>query len=273
MFGYVIADFSLLSEAEQTRYRAFYCGLCRSLRAKYGLAAEASLTYELTFLAMLLSSLYEPEESQGQTFCLLHPTRRRPTVQTAYTDYAAAMNVILACEKCRDDWHDDRNLLKYAEATFLRRAAGEASDAYPRQADVISSHLSALAAMEKQKLHTPDAAAAAFGAITAELFVFDPSDRWADLLRRLGDRLGRAIYLMDAVLDYPADLRHGCWNPFEGHFPENAEEILSMLLSECTDALDRLPLVQDEAILKNILYAGIWIPYRKKTQKRSDTHV
>lgn len=271
MFGYVIADFSLLSEAEQTRYRAFYCGLCRSLRKKYGLAAEASLTYELTFLSMLLSSLYEPEEAQGQTFCLLHPTKRRPTVQTRYTDYAAAMNVILACEKCRDDWHDDRNLLKCTEAALLRRAAGEAAAAYPRQAGVISAQLSSLAEMEKQHLRTPDEAAAAFGAITAELFVHDPSDRWADLLRRLGDRLGRAIYLMDAVLDYPADLRRGRWNPLEGHFPDNAEEILSILLGECTDALDRLPLVQDNAILKNILYAGIWIPYRRKTQKRSDT--
>ena len=31
MFGYVIADLARLDEAQRTRYKSVYCGLCRAL--------------------------------------------------------------------------------------------------------------------------------------------------------------------------------------------------------------------------------------------------
>ena len=65
MFGYLVADPALLSEEESARYRACYCGLCRSIRERYGEAAGLSLTYDMTFLVLLLDSLYEPETAAG----------------------------------------------------------------------------------------------------------------------------------------------------------------------------------------------------------------
>ncbi len=60
MFGYVQANLSDLSEEERARYRAAYCGLCRTLGQRHGTLSRLSLTYDLTFLMLLLSSLYEP---------------------------------------------------------------------------------------------------------------------------------------------------------------------------------------------------------------------
>ena len=62
MFGYVIADLGRLTEAQRLRYHSVYCGLCRALYADYGAAGALALTYDMTFLALLLAALYEPEE-------------------------------------------------------------------------------------------------------------------------------------------------------------------------------------------------------------------
>ena len=69
MFGYIQADRTRLDEEQAARYRAVYCGLCRTLRREYGAISRLALTYDMTFLAMLLASLYEPDEQSGQESC------------------------------------------------------------------------------------------------------------------------------------------------------------------------------------------------------------
>ena len=38
-------------------YRSFYCGLCRELREKYGISGQITLSYDMTFVIMLLTVL------------------------------------------------------------------------------------------------------------------------------------------------------------------------------------------------------------------------
>ena len=65
MFGYLTARTDLLDDERAARYKACYCGLCRSLRRRSGLSAGLTLNYDMSFLVLLLSSLYEPEERSG----------------------------------------------------------------------------------------------------------------------------------------------------------------------------------------------------------------
>ena len=102
MFGYIQADRTRLDEEQAARYRAVYCGLCRTLRREYGAISRLALTYDMTFLAMLLASLYEPDEQSGQERCAPHPLRPHEYAQTEFSSYAAAMNVLLAREACLD---------------------------------------------------------------------------------------------------------------------------------------------------------------------------
>ena len=69
MFGYVVVNQEALDAPSLRRYRAFYCGLCRTLGGRYGMAARMALTYDMTFLILLLGSLYEPEEGAGDCRC------------------------------------------------------------------------------------------------------------------------------------------------------------------------------------------------------------
>lgn len=266
MFGYLQADRARLDEAQASRYRAVYCGLCRSLRQTYGAAARLALTYDMTFLRMLLSSLYEPDERHGRERCVMHPLCPHEYAQTDFSDYAAAMNVLLARESCLDGWHDDRSAPKYLAAQALSPAAKRAAAAYPAQADAIRSGLSQLAAVEARGACEPDAAANAFGAILAALFS-PQHDRWQPVLAEFGMALGRFIYLLDAVCDYDADRRRGRYNPLPdglmtGPRPMHAE--LTLLVGDAASAFERLPLVQDAALLRNILYFGVWGPYDRR---------
>ena len=91
---------------------------------------------------------------------------------------------------------------------------------------------------------------------------------WAPTLRKMGDALGRFIYLADAAVDYRRDKKKKQYNPFLAMGMEedwNAwEQYLVLAMSRCTDAYERLPLVQDKDILDNILYSGVWTQYRRR---------
>lgn len=278
MFGYVVADPTTLDEAQLQRYRGCYCGLCRSIGSNYGFLQRLALNYDMTFLVLLLSSLYEPEETEGCGRCVVHPIRPGSYRRSTVTDYAAAMNMALAYHNCIDDWHDDRSILSLAEAKVFRKSAEQAAAQYPRQWQAILRCMQQLSQLEQDNVQSPDEGANAFGDLMGELFVLT-EDRWAPLLRQLGQSLGRFIYLMDAVLDLPADRKHNNYNPLqqlaEGKQKEDFRQILALHLGECTEAFERLPLVQDTALLRNILYSGVWTKYDRKDRVsgRRQNHV
>jgi hypothetical protein len=221
------------------------------------------LRYDMVFLILLLASLYEPEETEWESRCVAHPIKKHLAAVSKITDYAAAMNVALAYYKCMDDWQDDKNIVRRGEASLLHGAMEKVQKDFPHKSQLIAQQLRELTELEKSGNLDPDAGAACFGKLTAELFLYDPSDRWNDALQALGDCLGRYIYLSDALIDLKKDRARGRYNPLEGHVePENPEAFLPVLqglMADCVLAFDRLPLVQDVDILKNILYSGVWI--------------
>lgn len=278
MFGTVMADFSHMEEERQQRYKACYCGLCRTLQKEYGLIPRLTLNYDMTFLILLLSSLYEPEENSEKKRCPVHPAKSRDSWTTSYTSYAAAMNVALAYYKAMDDWQDERNLLRRIFAGLLAPKLKQIQNKYPRQCSAMKEGLARLSQLEKQNILDPDAAAAAFGRITGECFVPNPEDFWANSLRQLGDNLGRFIYLSDALLDLDEDRKHRRYNPLLSLVSQGEEDsllpALNLTIGDCASQLERLPLVQDLDILRNIIYSGVWIPYTAHQEKKGrDTRV
>ena len=123
MFGYVVVNKPELKFREFDVYRAYYCGLCHSLSKRHGLSGQLTLSYDMTFLVILLSSLYEPEHNVTSKRCVVHPLRRQNIISSEFTDYVADMNVILSYFKCLDDWHDDRSVLKLAYSKLLKKGS------------------------------------------------------------------------------------------------------------------------------------------------------
>ena len=273
MFGYVQANIRTLDEAQLRRYRGAYCGLCRSLKARYGQLSRMTLTYDLTFLVLLLSSMYEPEERSGSGRCLPHPVHRRDWWANRFTDYAADMNVALAYFNCADDWQDEKKPLALAGTKLLEPCYRAAAARWPRQCAAIETCMAELQAIETAADPAPDAAADCFGRLMGELFTPEPDPVWAPCFRAFGAALGRFIYMMDAWVDYERDRKRGSYNPLlalhgDGLTQEETLALLKMHIGECTAEFERLPLVQDVDILRSVLYSGVWTRYQMKQEKR-----
>ena len=267
MFGFVMANGSELDKAQRKRYGSVYCGICRSIRDAASNMARLGLSYDMAFLALLLMSLYEPEETGGPNACCLHPIAKRPWVDNPYVRYAADMNVLLGYHNCRDDYEDEGKGTAKRMAAVFAKALPALQEKYPRQNRAVEQCLEKLHALEQENCSNPDAPANCFGDLMAELLVYE-EDMWAPTLRNMGKALGRFIYLADAAVDYRRDLRKKQYNPLlaagTGENWELWEKYLVLEMGKCTDYYERLPLVQDKKLLDNILYSGIWITYRRR---------
>ncbi len=265
MFGFVTASMDELTKEEKRRYNAVYCGICRRIHDRGGQLSRMVLSYDMAFLALLLMSLYEPEESSGENPCLAHPLRKSPWTDCDAIGYAADMNLALAYYKALDDRADEGKLSSLAMSGVLKKSLASIEAAWPRQCAAMKACIGELSALEGAGCGNPDACAACFGKLMAELMVLR-EDLWAEELRGLGAALGRFVYLCDAAVDFRQDRKKQQYNPFLAMGMEEDyarwEQYLVLTMGRCTQYYERLPLVQDKSILDNILYAGVWSRFR-----------
>ena len=259
MFGYINANTSSLSPEEETRYKEAYCGLCHALGTRMGQHTRMALSHDLTFLSLLLMSLYEPQEQKQTTACIMHPLTKNSWSQNEYLDYAADMTVALAYFKLLDNWNDDRSRVSRLASATLKRRWLEVSERWPRQAQAIEAGMQAITRIEQDDHDSPDAAANAFGLIMGEIFVYQ-NDFWENPLRMMGRQLGRFVYLMDAAVDLEEDRKKGSYNPLlHAEFTtEEIHQILTVYMGYVTEVFEKLPLVEDVNLLRNVLYSGVW---------------
>ena len=262
MFGYITIHKDELKIKEYNRYRAFYCGVCHSLGHNYGLRGKVTLTYDMTFVGLLLATLYEDDTPAVKERCIVHPTARHEAIFNEYTDYAAAINVMLAYYKFRDDWEDEKKILPGTFSHVLKRAYKKAAGRYPRQAKAIEEYIRCQHEVEARKEFTIDDAAGPTAHMLAEVLDYR-QDCWSDRMRRFGFFLGKFIYLMDAYDDVEKDCRKGNFNPLKEKyntkdFDKWVKDMLTIYAAEAAKNFEALPIIEDGEIIRNILYAGMW---------------
>ncbi len=206
MFGYISINQAEMKFKDYDIYHSYYCGLCRVLKKNYGRCGQMTLSYDMTFLIILLTGLYEPDTKTETAACAAHPLKKHTVRTNELTDYAAAVNLILSYYKCKDDWEDEHKKKSYAAAKLLAPKIAAVKERYPEKIQAVSSNLKKLSALEKQNGLNADMMAGIFGDILAELFVFR-QDEWEDSLRKIGFFLGKFIFLMDAYEDVEKDIK------------------------------------------------------------------
>ncbi len=274
MFGYVVMNKPEIRFKDFDLYRSFYCGLCRELREKYGISGQISLTYDMTFVVMLLSALYELPTQKGTTRCIVHPVQKQQVRRNAATEYGADMNVLLTYYKCRDDWEDEKKLTALGYSRVLESKNKRLSYRYPKKSAKIRSLLHELSVMEKAGEMDIDKMSGCFGRIMEEIFAWK-SDIWESTLRRMGFYLGKFIYLLDAYDDVEKDVKNGNYNPFSEkykikEFDEQVQQLLIMMMAQTCREFEKLPIVQYTDILRNILYSGVWCRFEAIRKQRKE---
>lgn len=267
MFGYICINKPELKVKEYQRYHAFYCGLCRTLLKKYGRLGQMTLSYDVTFLILLLSGLYEEDANHSKHGCLVHPAKKHDMLMNEITEYAADMNIALTYHKFIDNWNDERKLSGLAGSKAFLKKYRRIEKKYPRQCSKIEQSLKELNECEKRNETNLDIVSRCFGELMAEVFVYR-QDQWEKNLRNMGFYLGKFIYLMDAYDDLEKDKKNNSYNPLihscnGENFEEEIRNILNMMMSQCSIEFEKLPIIQDVELLRNILYAGVWSKYDK----------
>lgn len=273
MFGYIMINKAEMKFREFDVYHSFYCGICRELKRKYGVSGQLALSYDMTFLAILLTGLYEPETVVGSCKCVAHPFERHETRNNRYTEYAADMNALFACYKCRDDWKDEKKFWKLVYGRILEGKTGKLREYYSEKLEKINLLMQRFSEAEQAEETDIDTMAGLFGRVMAEV-VTPKEDEWAESLRAFGFFLGKFIYLCDAYEDVEKDRKKGTFNPLKAKFerPDFEEEcktILMMMMSECCREFEKLPILENVEILRNILYSGVWGRYEAVHEKRA----
>jgi hypothetical protein len=266
MFGYIAANLDALTKEEKSRYAKFYCGLCHQLGTQYGGVGSATLSYDMTFLSLLLSSLYDPDENCGGRHCVRHPVRMQPYVVTPATAYAAQMNILLTYYKCLDDWNDDHNPIAKKRSEQLKKHLPGIVEANPHRCAAIAACLQRLGEMEKSGELNPDLPANCFGELMGTLFVWR-QDGYSPTLWKMGASLGRFVYLLDAVNDLKADVKNQRYNPLVAQLDTDFTPMLTLMMAECTAEFEKLPILRDLHILQNHLYSGVWQKYHSRNKK------
>jgi hypothetical protein len=260
MFGYITINKMELKFKEYYSYKGYYCGLCKCLKEKYGNKSRITLNYDMTFLILLLSSLYEPENSIYHERCMVHPLKKQLIIQNSITEYAAALNVILSYYNLMDNWEDDHDIKSLAAAKLLQRDFKKSAAELHEKSQIIKHRLNNISKLEKENTDDIDAVSNEFGHIMEEMFLYK-KDHWEESLRKIGFYLGKYIYFIDAYEDMKKDEENNSYNPFNNLDIENkkdyAKNLLILNLSLLSDEIEKLPLIQDKGIIDNIIYSGI----------------
>ncbi|HKM00343.1 MAG TPA: DUF5685 family protein [Mobilitalea sp.] len=272
MFGYVNIYKPELKMKDFYKYKAYYCGLCKTLKNRYGRIGQITLSYDMTFLIILLTSLYESDTVKNQNRCVIHPVKKHDALSNEITEYVADMNIALTYFHLLDDWQDDKSLVGYTGAGVLKKSYKKINKQYPRQCNAIKINLEHLKECETNKEMDIDIVSRCFGELMAELFAYR-QDRWEESIRKLGFYLGKFIYILDAYDDIEKDIKKGSYNPFlvlfhNETFETDCYNMLIMMMAEGTREFEKLPCLIDIDILHNILYEGVWTKYNKISMDR-----
>ncbi len=289
MFGYVTCDKAELKMKDWERYNAYYCGVCKSIGARYGQIPRMALTFDAAFIALLLAGLTEPEDySLSKERCLAHPVKEKLVVREMAVDYAADVMLLLAYYKMEDDRQDEHSVKAAAAARCLRGAKRQIEQVRPDLGGVLAAQLARQTALESQQCASCDEAADPTGRIMEAILTggqnaVRTAGREASgsralqaeqrVLAQFGYQMGRWIYLVDAADDLAEDIASGGYNPFKERFlydssaetkedfskrvHDDAERILLSCLADMAGSLDLLEIRRHTDIIKNIVQFGL----------------
>lgn len=277
MFGYVTVNKPELRIREYEVYHSYYCGLCHTLKERFGRMGQFTLTYDMTFLVILLSSLYEPGTHSTSQRCIAHPSKKHTMRFNDVSCYGADMNIALSFHKCLDDWKDDKSIRAIGGMNVLYHSYCRVHRAYPEKCTAIEKYLHELSYYEKHNIQNLDKTAGAFGKIMAVLFDYR-NDIWTPYLKRFAFYLGKFIYIMDAFMDIEEDVKHNHYTPLrhmystmpKEDFDRTCRSMMELMIADSCQEFEKLPLEDNLELMRNILYAGVWTKYDRARCKKTN---
>ena len=278
MFGYVRINKMDLTFREYENYKGYYCGLCRYLKKNHGEISRLGLNYDITFLIILLTSLYKPNTKIIEETCIVSPFKKKKKIINEITEYAASMNIILCHHKLEDNLLDDKGIKDILAYNIYKGRLKLAYEKYSEKSEIIKEQMKLLNKLEKEESSNIDMVSNTFGEIMGEIFSYK-EDQYKDDLRRIGFNIGKYIYILDAYEDLEEDYKKGRYNPFSEHINKRedlkirVDKLISISLGLLASSIDKLNLQINRGIIENIVYSGVYLRYKNILNKGSESNV
>lgn len=284
MFGYVTPCIMELKVKDYEKFKAYYCGLCKSIKNNIGNVPRFALNYDMTFFAILIDSLNDEEPVYKKENCILHPFKKRLVLKDNKSlKYAAFCNTALMSYKLLDNIYDDKSLKSRFYYMILKNYLKSFPPSVKEKLSCIKSKLSELYKLETSStVNSIDELSEPFAELTALLISNFDTVQSKNELYALGYNLGKWIYIIDAWDDLESDMKKNKFNAICTVYNKNnlSFEKLQNLLSkridfiltncgrQCLKSLNDLPLKKNEELLNNILQLGM-VEKMDKIFKRS----
>lgn len=278
MFGYVLPLRAELRVREWESYRAYYCGLCKTLKREYGFLSRFALNYDLVVLALTADSLAGERGRACPERCIANPVTRRPVCQPTDGLLLAADGLVLTVYyKLADDAADEHGLKRFAaKAAMLwtRKWRKKAAARRPDLDEALARETRNQSALEARGSAVTDEAAEPTAQMTRALFRAAASDANRPAAERFGYYLGKILYLLDAAEDYRKDEKDGAYNVLlraglpRDQAVEHVRLVCRMCAGEASEWYQKLEFKAHKGILDNILYLGIPASIDRAGEKR-----
>ena len=274
MFGYIRISKPELKVKEYEMYKAVYCSLCKTLGKEYGFFTRFTLSYDFTFLALLQLSLADEFCGTEKKRCACNPFKSCNYCKDSDLRLSAAAAMIMLYYKLSDDQADEKGFKKFCSKLlmmFFSKSHKKAARNFPFIETIVKEYIDSQRKTENTPNVSLDQAAEPTTNALAKVFACccdtEPNKR---VLYRLGQMLGRYIYLMDCACDCEDDAKKGAFNPL-GKITkkEAAKRIVPqvyILIDEAKKAFELLPFKRFKDIIGNIIYVGIEDTVKKELE-------
>lgn len=272
MLGYVKTYKPELKIKDYEAYRGLYCSLCRTLGRQYGVMSRLLLSYDVTFLLVVLLSVKNALPTFKKGRCPFNLAKRCNYCVdcSSFLSFAAAVTVLMFYYKVKDNIADSgffkrllmRMILPYA--SHLRK---KALKKYKRLDSIISGGMNRQGYTEANATDNTDRAAHESADTLGKIFCYDDADNIE--LYRFGYSIGRWVYLLDAADDIEKDLKNKSYNVFVNRYQihssadfdedikKEVEATLNMSRAQALEALSNLGQEIFTPVIENILTDGM----------------
>ena len=269
MFGYVSADTPYLYIKDDVLYKAMYCGLCKGIAQSCGHASRMGLSYDVTFLSVILHNIAGIDVQIEKSHCLTHCIRSRMMAETdELTRMLGALNTALVYYKFTDDIADgDKGRGK---RLWFKKGFFRAKKRYPEVVKIVKENLAKQEETERSNTDSVDRASDATGNIVKEISDLALGEKATVHTRNLFYLLGKWIYLIDALDDYDKDKKKGAYNPFvrcygaeclreliDGKHGESVKFVFHSIFYDMRENLSHIDFLFNRDLCDNILLRGL----------------
>lgn len=276
MFGYVLPYKTNMRQQDYILYRAFYCGMCKTVGDVFGQLPRYSVTYDAALMCALVSDCLDYPEEIREMSCVGAPFKKKPMiVRNELMEKLAAVNIILCRHKLHDDFVDGGGKSRLA-LKLISKAYNKAKSMQPEADKIVADSYESLRKCELAGEKSVDKVSHCFASMMRDLFACLLGDKAGDAVLSLAYNIGKFVYIADALDDIDEDVKSGNYNPLLSAFgnyvsrrqfiDDNRDELDFMFASTVNRAIssfNRMIFTQSRSLIENIVYYGL----RDKTEQ------